>query len=207
MVRRTHKEEPPKEVNIIVPSKRHFLAALCGAVVVFLWSLFSMMVLPWHQNNMNKFNNEHQVAHVIRENATMSGIYILPNTFSYNDSTPQHEVENGIGILERGPFMFASIMQNGVGPMSAWPFVIGFLIDFAGALILTWMILMTTGLSFGRIVTFVMLFGLSIGIISQLPDWNWWGFPFVYVFISMMDILIGWTLAGYAIAYFIRKKK
>lgn len=165
-----------------------------------------MMILPWYQNNINKFDNEIQVANAIRDNTPMSGVYVLPNTFSYNEATPPQEIQNGVELLERGPFMYCSIMKNGVGPMSAWPFVIGFLINFAGALIVTWMLLLTVNLSYGKMVGFVALFGLSVGILCQLPNWNWWGFPFIYAIICIIDFVIGWTLAGYAIAYFLKKK-
>lgn len=197
-------------VKIVVPSfnrlcKKQWLAALVGSIIVFVWSWFSLMCLPWHQNNLMKFDNETHVADVIRSNTLESGIYVLPNTLHYNDQTSQREIAQGTDLLENGPFVFASVMRNGVGELSAWPFVIAFLIDFAGALIATWLVRQALGLSVRRMILFFALFGLGVGIISQLPEWNWWGFPFMFVFVNILDIFIGWTLAGIGMAYTFRK--
>lgn len=187
-------------------SKNHFKGALIGGLIVFIWGLFSWMVFPWHQTTLNKFKNEEEVADAIKANAPVPGIYVLPNTFAYHDGTSHKEMSKGMEMLEKGPFMFASVRPYGFGRMSFWPFFIAFFIQLVGAYLVTWMLLQTKNLSYGKIVIFVTVFGFSIGILGQLPDWNWWGFPYGYAAINIVDLLIGWSLAGFGIAKVVQKK-
>jgi hypothetical protein len=68
------------------------------------------------------------------------------------------------------------------------------------ALLLTWMLLQTTGLSYARRVTFVAIAGLTASVIADLPYWNWYGFPALYTAINLIDYTLTWLLAGAVIA-------
>ena len=46
----------------------------------------------------------------------------------------------------------------------------------------------------------VTLIGFLIGFLGEMPYWNWWGFSFGYVVVEIADAVIGWFLAGLAIA-------
>jgi predicted small secreted protein len=187
-------------------SKNHFKCALIGGLIVFIWCLFSWMVFPWHQSSLNRFTNESDVADVISENAPVDGIYILPNTFSYKDgNTSQKEMSAGMKMMEQGPFMFASVKPNGIGKMSMGPFIISLIIDFIAAFIVTWMLMQTKNLPFKKQVGFVTVFGLGVGILGYLPQWNWWGFSYAYVFTHIVDLTVGWFLAGFGIAKVLKK--
>jgi hypothetical protein len=186
-------------------SKNHLKCAVAGGLIVFIWGLFSWMVFPWHQTSLKKFTNESEVATVISENAPTAGMYVLPNTFAYNDKTSQEHMTQGMTMMEKGPFMFASIRPNGMGKMSLGPFILSLFIQIIGAFIVTWMLMKTKGLIFRKQVGFVTLFGLGVGILTQIPDWNWWGFSCVYVLTNLADLVIGWFLAGLAIAKIIKK--
>ncbi len=187
-------------------SKNQLKCALIGGLIVFIWGLFSWMVFPWHQKCLKKFTNESDVADVIRDNAPVEGVYVLPNTFAYRDgNTSQGEISRGMEMLEKGPFMFASIKPNGIGKMTMGPFIISLIIQIIGAFIATWLLMQTKNLSFRNRVGFVTLFGLGVAILGRLPDWNWWGFSFGYVLINIVDLVIGWFLAGLGIAKVLKK--
>jgi hypothetical protein len=186
-------------------SKTHLRAAIVGGLVVFIWSMFSWMALPWHQKCMNKFTYEDDVASVIRDNAPVPGIYVLPNTFGYKEGENTEHMHKAMKMMEEGPFMFASIQPNGMGKMGMKPFVGSLILQFIGAYFVTWMLMQTKGMSFRAKVGFVTLFGLSVGVLGKLPDWNWWGFSASYVMTAVVDLVIGWFLAGLAIAKVLKK--
>jgi len=189
-------------------SKNHLKCALIGGLIVFIWCLFSWMVFPWHQTCLNKFINESEVAGVIRDNAPVAGMYILPNTFAYKDgNSSQNEMAAGMKMMEKGPFMFASVRPSGIGKMSMGPFIISLIIQIIGAFIVTWLLMQTKNLSFKKQVGFVTVFGLGIGILGHLPEWNWWGFSYGYVLTHIIDLVIGWFLAGFGIAKVYKNKK
>ena len=50
------------------------IGAGVGAVVLFVWSFASWMIIPWHR--MEKLPNEQQVAAALQENTADSGVYI-----------------------------------------------------------------------------------------------------------------------------------
>ena len=186
-------------------SKNHLKCALIGGLIVFIWGLFSWMVFPWHQICLNRFANESDVANVIRDNASEAGMYVLPNTFVYDGSTSQKDMEKTMEIMEKGPFMFASVKPNGIGKMTMGPFIVSLIIQIIGAFIVTWLLMQTKNLPFKKQVGFATAFGLGVGILGQLPYWNWWGFSGAYIFSNIVDLVVGWFLAGFGIAKVLKK--
>jgi hypothetical protein len=75
-------------------------------------------------------------------------------------------------------------------------------IEILGALLLTWLLLQTTGLSYWRRVAFVTTAALAVAVLAALPDWNWLGFSARYTAIVTTDMVLGWFLAGLVIARF-----
>src|SRR5580692_11805421 len=128
--------------------KKAIRGAIIGGIIVFLWCLISWMVLPWHVMVLKKFNDEGSVAHIIKNNAPESGVYVLPNTYKYNPSTPGQEMEAGMKMMQNGPTMFASVQVEGFGQKSARPFIVSLILQIIGAGIVTWMLLQTNGLSY-----------------------------------------------------------
>jgi len=180
-------------------------SALIGGLVVFLWSMFSWMVFPWHQSCMKKFSNEAEVASVIRDNAPTPGIYVLPNTCAYKEGTSQHEITRGMDMMEKGPFMFASVQPHGMGKMGPGPFIISLVTQFIGAFIAAWMLMQTKGLTHKQQIGFVTVFGLGVGVLGMLPAWNWWGFSGCYTIVGIIDLVISWFLAGVAMSRILKR--
>lgn len=88
--------------------------ALIGGLTVFIWSLLSWIAFPWHAHTLHRFTNEDVVAEVLRENASQSGIYVLPNTGHYSNHTPIKDIKKSHEILKKGPLVFASIELQGI---------------------------------------------------------------------------------------------
>ena len=188
----------------VVMTNTQLKCALMGGLIVFIWGLFSWMIFPWHQTCMKKFSCERGVADAIREYAPESGVYILPNTFHKENGCPT-EMKKSMQMMENGPFVFAAVKLEGMGKMTMGSFVLSLILQVIGAFIATWMLMQTKGLSFFKQIGFFTLFGLSIGVLGLLPEWNWWGFSFCYVLVNMIDLVVGWTLAGFAVAKVLKR--
>lgn len=186
-------------------NRNHIKAAVLGGLIVFIWGILSWMVFPWHQHCFKKFSNESRVARAISDNTCEKGVYVLPNTFGYNDSTSQKEMARGEEMMEKGPYMMAVVHPNGMGKMTLAPFALSLVCQIIGALIVTWMLLCGKVMSFRRKVAFVTLFGLAVGILGELPYWIWWGFPLSFAIVGIIDLIIGWFLAGLCIAKVLKK--
>ncbi|MFZ0565304.1 MAG: hypothetical protein WAM28_03880 [Chlamydiales bacterium] len=173
--------------------------ALLGGIILFIWMMISWMVLPWHCTVMRTFKNEEIVAQTILDNTESDGVYILPNLYEKKITD-----EERTALMKKGPVMFASVQRYGFDVDSIAPYVSALIIQIIGAFLVTFLLLQTSGLGYLRKVLFITVIGLTLGVLGELPKWNWWGFSIGYVGVEMLDFLIGWFLAGLVIALFVR---
>jgi hypothetical protein len=182
--------------------KSLLLGTVLGGLAAFLWSSFSWGVLPWHEKALLNFQNEDGVASAISANAIRSGVYLLPAGPAQGGMTAEERKAAQAALTEKfqkGPVMFAAIRRDGFG---SYPRVLisQFLCQMAAAFLLTWLLLHTQGLTYGRRVLFLGACGLAASVIADLPNWNWWGFSGAYTAVNLADYTLTWLLAGVIIA-------
>jgi hypothetical protein len=178
------------------------LGTILGGLVAFLWSSVSWEVIGWHEKTLTTFQNEDDVSAVIASHITQSGTYLLPAGPSQAGMTSeQKKAAQDVQMqkMQKGPVMFAAIRRDGFGSF-ARGLVTQILIQMAGALLLTWLLLQTSGLSYTRRVAFLAVAGLAASVIADLPNWNWWGVSGAYTAVNLIDYTITWLLAGLVIA-------
>jgi hypothetical protein len=178
------------------------LGAILGGITAFLWSFISWSVLPWHLKQLHSFQNEDEVTAVISSHAPQSGNYLLPTGPPQEGLTAdQKKAADEIRMqkMARGPLVFATIRKEGFGSFPKVLLTQLFCQIFA-ALLLTWMLLQTTGLSYARSVAFLAVAGLAASVIADLPNWNWWAFSGAYTAVNLIDYTLTWLLAGLVIA-------
>ena len=173
--------------------KNVFLAGIAGAIVLFIWSSISWMVLSWHEKTLHEFKNETTVVTILKENIDKSGVY-----FS-NQTTKNHAAGTGNNM----PAVFASVSLEPTAGMSR-ALVISFVMQLVTAWLVAYMLAKTAiTCHYGR-VFFVVIFAVAAAIIGNLPYWNWWGFEINYTLVTIVDMIIGWFLAGLAIAALVK---
>ena len=183
------------------------LGAILGGLVAFLWSFISWEVLPWHEKALHTFQNEDEVLAVIASHTTGSGNYLLPggpSQVGLNAEQKKAAQEILTQKMQKGPLMFASIRRGGFGSFTRG-LVTQLLIQMVSALLLTWLLLQTTGLSYGRRVAFCAVVGLTASVIADLPNWNWWGFSGTYTVVNLVDYTLTWLFAGVVVAKFAKR--
>jgi len=184
-------------------TKPLLLGGVLGGLALFIGGMISWMALPWHAMTFEKFKDEAAVAQAISANAGNSGIYFLPNPHKQDPGLTEAQrkaaEEDGIKRMMEGPFMFASVSPRGARPMGTM-MGIGLATQILAALMATWLLLQTTGLTFWKRVGFLVTLGLTAGVITNLQHWNWWNFSTAYTAVCFGDLLIGWFLAGLVIA-------
>ena len=179
-----------------------FLGTVLGGLVAFAWSSISWEVLGWHEKTMVSFQNDDEVSAVIASHAAKDGTYILPGEPSTRSMTSeQKKIADAVVIqkMQKGPIMVAAVRRGGFGSFSR-ALIIQLLSLMAAAFLLTWLLLQTSGLSYGRRVAFLAVAGLTASVIVDLPNWNWWGFSGSYTAVNLADSTITWLLAGLVIA-------
>jgi hypothetical protein len=173
--------------------------AVVGGIIVFIWCMISWMVFPWHKATFQRFKNESEVASVIKSNAMESGMYMLPSYKTDRDDSYQRQMKSQ-EMMRTGPFVFASVKLDGMNPKSAGPYIGALIIDIVSAYLIVWLLFKTKGLKYMQQTGFVAMVGLTAGVISLFPAWNWMGFSWSYVIVGICDMVIAWFLAGLAIA-------
>ncbi len=167
---------------------------IVGAIIIFVWMMISWMLLPWHCTAMNSFKDEKAVSSVIVENTTVDGIYVLPNICDASNMQ-EHSI-----AMKQGPVVFAAVQRHGFDVDSVTPYILSFIIQLIGAFLVTYLLLLSKAAGYWKGVWFITILGLTIGVIGALPNWNWWGYSFAYVGIEILDLIVGWFLAGLVIS-------
>jgi len=178
------------------------LGTLLGGLVAFVWSSVSWEIIGWHEKSMASVQNEDEVSAVIASHTLKDGIYILPAGPPTAGMTPLQKTTAQATLMEKmqkGPIMVAAVRRGGFGSF-VWAMLLQFLSLLAAAFLLTWLLLQTTGLSYGRRVAFLAIAGVAASVITDLPNWNWWGFSGAYTAVNFADTTITWLLAGLVIA-------
>ncbi len=178
------------------------LGTILGGLVAFVWSSVSWELLGWHEKTLVSFQNDEEVSAVIDSHAPKDGTYILPGMPPTEGVTAEQQKAAKAALMEkmqRGPIMVAAVRRGGFGSYGRG-LMIQVLSLMAASFLLTWLLLQTSGLSYGRRVAFLAITGLAASVIVDLPNWNWWGFSGTYTAVNLVDFTITWLLAGLVIA-------
>lgn len=153
------------------------LGTIFGTLIAFVWHLVAWELIPWHEKTMLSFDRQDEVVAAIAAHVPRDGTYLLAKPGAWMLA----------GIRRDSP-SFGTLMINQV------------LYLMAASFLLTWMVLQTSGLNYGRKVAFAAVAGLAAGVMIDLPNWNWFGFSGGYTAVNLIDSTITWALAGLAIA-------
>ena len=184
-------------------AKQLALGTILGGIALFVWSFIAFTFIPWPGQPLKTFNNEAAVEQAITGNTSGSGNYILPNPHKPGLNAEQQQAASE--RMMRGPIVFAAIRLE---PMRSFPMLLlcQLLTYFTAALIATFLLLKTCGLSYGHRVGFVALIGVLIFVGAEVNDWIWWSFSTAYMAMEFGAIVIGWILAALVIAKFAKGK-
>lgn len=181
--------------------KQLILGSVLGGIVLFVWSFIAWTLIPWPGEPIRTFTNEGAVEQAIVSNAPVSGMYLLPNPHK-SGVTPEQQTAAEEKLMG-GPRVFASVRLGAMRPFPV--LLITQLLTFIiSALIVTFFLLKTVGLSYGQRVVFVVMCGVLIFLGGKMDQWVWWSFSTAYVLIELVAIVVGWILAGLVIAKFAR---
>lgn len=179
------------------------IGGIIGAVVIFMWMTISWTVLPWHQQLLKGFKNPDVVAQVIARNVEKDGEYLYPYGECSNEGCSKEMQER----LTKGPFIYAQVRMKGMDPMNPMLYVVSFVEAFIGALFTCYLLRnLKTMTSYLRRVYFGGIFGLVIGILAAVPNWNWMGASKAYSLTLIANYVIGYLLVGIIVGGFMKPR-
>ena len=186
---------------------RVIIAAIIGTIVLFFWGMFSWMVLSWHNETLNKLDNETAVIAFLSQQAPDPGMYAFP--YPPDDpedwSNPESEYTK---IHEKGPVGLLTIAAGGP-PMPPTMWVFGWIINFLVALIASWLLYLACPSlpRYVQRVAFMMILGLFVGIAADANMWNWMNSPLDFSLVMAADRIVGMLLVGILVAAIVRRRR
>ncbi len=181
---------------------KYLKGSLLGGIVFFLWMNISWMLIGWHQAYMKPVGNETELAQAIRSTISEPGMYFIPYHNQKNDKNDHAEF---MQKMETGPFAKMMIYPNGKPFSMGNMLLVSFLISCLLSGLITFLLELTKKLTLAQKVMFVELVGLVGSSSLILGDWNWWGYPPLYVVVNLIDVAISWSLVGLVLGKFVIK--
>lgn len=182
------------------------VAALLGAIVIFLWQFVSHTMLPIGEMGFRLPQNEDVVLQAVPPALPTPGIYVLPSMDPAkmgDESVMKAWVEKA----KVNPYAFVVVAgPNPDAANMARPLVMQFIGNLIAALLAAWL-LAATPWGFGARVLGATAFGVFGWLANIVPQWSWYRFPNDFLLGNLLDQAIGWTLAGIAIAWWLGRRR
>ena len=189
--------------------KRIILAGLLGGIAMFIWSSIAHIALPLGEVGVKQIPNETAVLSSMNSTlGTASGFYIYPGTGAGPDASRAEEqaamrdygkklAANPSGILIYHP--------PGQSALTARQLGTEFLTEFIEALLAAILLAQTRLGSFTSRMGFIAVLGLAAAVTTNVPYWNWYGFPTNYTIAYMGMEFVGYLAAGLVIASLVKQ--
>ncbi len=181
------------------------VAALLGAIVIFIWQFVSHMLLPIGEMGFRTPQNEAVVLQAASSGLPDSGMYLLPY-LAPEKMKDAAAVQDWTARAQKNPSLFVVVSPANTVVTNMLPELSRqFVINLLGALLIAF-VLAGTAWGFGMRVLGAAIFGVFGWLLDIVPLWNWYKFPADYVVGNLLDQGIGWLLAGIVIAWWLGRR-
>lgn len=185
---------------------RMVLAGVVAGLVVFFWGAVAHMALPLGMAGM-QFRpdaDQQQVLSTLRERFDGGGIYLLP--MPQPEQWQDEAAMTAFGQRSaQSPYAFVVYQPQGRDSTQMGAnLAIQALGCILGAIIAACIAAQFAGR--GRRILAVTLLGVFAWLAFLLPYWNWYRFPTGFAVAGLIEAVVGWLLAGIAIALLLRPR-
>lgn len=183
---------------------RLLIAAIIGGIVMFIWGAVAHMALPIGEMGMKVAVEQDAAISALQASATQGeGVYVLPG-FAPEKMSDQTFVDAFVEKYKSSPSALVMYQPGGNPALTSMaPNLIKQVVtDLLAAFVAAW-VLALGAFGFGRRVLIAGALGLFSWLTISLPYWNWYMFPTTFTIGNLLEQVIGWLLAGAAIAWWL----
>jgi hypothetical protein len=181
---------------------RVLLGGLVAGIVVFVWGAVAHMALPLGEAGIRQIPNEDVVLGAMKGAIHEPGFYFFPG-MDMRKPHSQAEQDAWTGKFKQGPTGILVFHPEGSEPMSPLQLGTELASNVVAGLLAALLLTQVRSDYLGRVLI-VTLLGL-IGIVNiSVSYWNWYGFPTDFTAAAAIDEVVGWFLAGLALAAIVR---
>lgn len=183
---------------------RILVAGILGAIVFFIWGMLAHVVLPIGEMGLHVADEQDAALVALQASAKQGeGVYMLPG-FGPEKMSDAAFVASFQEKYKSSPFAFVVYQPAGNPAMfSMTPSLIKqFVTNLLAALVAAW-VMALGAFGFGRRVMIAGAMALFAWFVISLPYWNWYQFPMQFTLGALLEQLIGWLIAGAAMAWWL----
>ena len=188
---------------------RAFLAGILGGIAMFIWSFIAHDLLPLGEMGMREFKDEAAVLDALKTNlGDARGLYHFPGHRAGPNATRQEKSDAMKRAMEKaasgpsGLLIYHPSREFTFGKLLG----IEFATELLEAILVIFLLTQTSIESFAGRVGFVFLAGILAAIATNIPYWNWYGFPSRYTAAYMSIEIIGFLCVGLIAALVLRNR-
>jgi hypothetical protein len=168
---------------------------------MFVWSSLAHMATPLGTAGIRQLTNDQPVVSVLGQQAgTASGLFMYPSLGEGPNA--MQEYSQKLATLPSGLLLYHPPGQGRV--FSVQLLIVEFLTEVLQALIAAWLLAQTRLVGYGSRVLFVAMLGVVAAVTTNVPYWNWYGFPATYTTAYMFVQFAGFVVVGLVAAKVIR---
>jgi hypothetical protein len=190
-------------------TKRIWLAGLLGGIGMFLWMSLAHVVLPLGTIGISEIPSEAPLLASMQASMGMTpglyffpGIGVPPSASREAQNAAMRNYDQKLAVLPSGLLVYH---PPGAKAFTPGQLIIEFLTELLEVLIVVWLLAQTRLGSFARRVGFVTAAGIMASLATNVPYWNWYGFPTNYTVVYMLTEITGYFVAGVIAAFMLRK--
>ncbi len=188
---------------------RAFLAAILGGIAMFIWSFIAHDLLPLGETGMREFKDEAAMLDALKTNlGDARGLYHFPGHKAGPNATRQEKSDAIKRAMEKaasgpsGMLLYHPTREFTFGKLLG----IEFATELLEAILVVFLLTQTRIESFGGRIGFVLVTGILAAITTNIPYWNWYGFPSNYTAAYMSVEIIGFLCVGLVAALFLKNR-
>jgi hypothetical protein len=183
---------------------RLLIAALLGAVAMFLWTFVAHMFTPLASMGVSQIPNEAPVLSAMQTSiGDHPGFYFYP-WFDMKDPKAMEKSAAAQKTVPHGILVYSPPGVNVDADMTA-QLVREFIKQFVEALIAAWIVSMIAG-GFGLRWGAVIGIYVATSIATNVSYWNWYHFPMDYTVAQIVMEIVSGIVAGAAIAWWLGRR-
>lgn len=186
-----------------------FLAALLGALAMFLWEFAAHMFTPLGEAGLRYMPQPDAVSSALQSAiGDKAGMYMFPTGGLTDESSKEEKtkaMERMMEEMKTKPGGLLVYKPAGMEFSFAKCLAVQFLTDFVKALLAAWLLAQTRLITFGSRVLFVVVAGVIGAITTTVPHWNWYGFNGTFTISNVIMDVAGYFFAGLAIAAVLKR--
>jgi hypothetical protein len=183
--------------------KRFVVAWLAATLLIYVWGALSHMVLL-KGAGFSRMPDEQRVVTALQGSLEADGLYLFPSPDFSGRATPD-ETQAWERRFLAGPTGMIVYHPAGSVPVSGRKLALQLLADMIAAAIAVQVIHRMRGHLWVNAMTVGLLGVFAIASVATI-FWNWYGLPSAFFVAQCIDIVVGWSVTGVAIALIVTER-